>query len=52
MKVARGDVKVSNVFDWASWNPQELLSLIVTAILVLFFINNLLMDQWNIWKKH
>ena len=51
VKVIRGDIKVSNVFDITSWNLQEVLSLLVTTILLVFFCNNILLDKLNDWRR-
>ena len=47
IRAVRGDVKLSNVFNPNTWDPQTCLSLTVTMILVAFFVNNIVLDQWN-----
>jgi hypothetical protein len=51
IRAVRGDVKLSNVFNPKSWDPQTCLSLTVTTILVAFFINNIVLDQWNNFRS-
>lgn len=46
-KVLTGQIKFSSVFDPNTWNTQEMLSLIVTITLILFFYGNILWDLWN-----
>lgn len=47
VRALRGELKLSNVLNPKSWDPQTCLSLTVTTILVVFFINNIVLDQWN-----
>ena len=44
VRALRGEVKLSNVFNPKSWDPQTCLSLTVTIILLAFFINNIILD--------
>jgi len=51
IRVTRGEIKVSSVFSAEIWNTQEVLSLTVTTILLLFFLTNKFLDFRRDWNK-
>ena len=43
-KAIRGDIKFTSIIDLTALSIQEIFSLLVTMILVLFFVNNIVME--------
>ena len=47
VKALRGELHLTSILDLSALNAQELISLGVTVMLVLFFFNNILMEHFN-----